>query len=364
MKEIKLATVFSGIGSIEHALKKKGVPYNVVFACDNGERELKYSTEEILAMIEGKSNADQIIKDLYNATGKHNFVKDTYLANYELDESNWFEDIRFINGTKFNGQVDLFVGGSPCQSFSISGKRAGLDDTRGTLFYDYARMISEIKPKVFIYENVPGMLSHDGGNTFKIITDVFDSLGYNWQCTTLLATNYDIPQNRRRLYVVGFRKDLGIESFVFPKGMKTKRCVKDFLEPQVDRIYFHGEKGFKWVTSEKSLKKRVSINSKIARTQTANQQFNWCGDMVFYPIEEQLWALEDSKVYVGEFKGVKGVCRKLTPRECLRLMGYDDTFKIVVPDNVMYRQCGNSIVVNVMEAIVEEIIKTGVFNDD
>ena len=364
MRKIKIATVFSGIGSIEHALKKQKIKYKILFACDNGERELKLTKEEINELLKNSVNRNNIIEELYSKTGKHNYVKDTYLANYDITDGDWYEDIRFIDGKQYENQVDLFVGGSPCQSFSISGKRAGLEDTRGTLFYDYARMVNEIQPKVFIYENVPGMLSHDNGNTWKVIHEVFESLGYNWSSTILVASDFGIPQNRRRLFVVGFRKDLNIENFIFPKGKKTTNVVADYLEDEVGREYFHGEKGFKWVTSEKSLKKRVSINSTIARTQTANQQFNWCGDMRFYPIEEQKWALTDERVYVGEFKGVKGVCRKLTPRECLRLMGYDDTFKIVVPDNVMYRQCGNSIVVNVMEALIKQIIATGVFNND
>ncbi|MDY5649729.1 MAG: DNA cytosine methyltransferase [Candidatus Enterosoma sp.] len=364
MKKINVATVFSGIGSIEHALKKQKIKSTIIFACDNGERELKLNKNEINELLLNSNNRESIVEELYEKTGKHNYVKDTYLANYDLSHGEWFEDIRFIDGKKYEGKVDLFVGGSPCQSFSISGKRAGLEDTRGTLFYDYARMVNEIKPKVFIYENVPGMLSHDNGNTWKVISDVFDSLGYEWSATSLLASYFDIPQNRRRLYVVGFRKDLNCKKFEFPKGHKTKKVVADYLDADIDKSYFHGEKGFKWVTSEKSLKKRVSINSTISRTQTANQQFNWCGDMRFYPIEEQMWALEDNRVYVGEYKGVKGVCRKLTPRECLRLMGYSDDFKIVVPDNVMYRQCGNSIVVNVMEAILKQIVKTGVFDND
>mgnify|MGYP000904965257 CR=1 FL=1 len=364
---IRLATVFSGIGSIEFALKKLKIKNEIIFACDNGERYLNLDVKDIQKMIENKNDTEtkNIIEELYKKTGKINNVKATYFANYKIDDSKWFEDIRFVNGRMFENKVDLFVGGSPCQSFSISGYRKGLEDARGTLFYDYARMISEIKPKVFIYENVPGLLNHDGGKTFDIITKIFDSLGYDWSFQKLVAKNYGIPQNRTRVYVVGFRKDLNITSFEFPKGHKLTKEVKDFLDDEpIDKKYFHGEKGFKWVTSKKSLQKRVSINSKIARTQTANQQFNWCGDMIFYPIEKQLWALDDPKVYVGDFKGVKGVCRKLTPRECLRLMGYDDSFKIVVDDNVMYRQCGNSIVVNVMEEIVKEIIKTGVFKND
>lgn len=371
MKKIRLATLFSGIGAIEHAFDKKHLNYELVFACDNGERYIKDSYEDILKKIDGKSDSEiqKVIKRIYDDTGKPNNVKKTYFANYKISENKWFEDIRFLNGKQFEGKVDILVGGSPCQSFSISGKRAGLEDARGTLFFDYARMISETKPKVFIYENVPGLLNHDGGKTFKIITEIFDSLGYEWSFQKLAAKDFDIPQNRTRVFVVGFRKDVGKNGFTFPKGHKLSLETKDFLEDadgvtKIDHKYFHGEKGFKWVTSEKSLKKRVSINSKISRTQAANQQFNWCGDMIFYPIEKQKWAIDDPKVYVGTFKGVRGVIRKLTPRECLRLMGFSDDFKIVVPDNVMYRQSGNSIVVNVLEAIIDEIIKTGVFNDD
>ena len=371
MKKIRLATLFSGIGAIEQAFDKKHINYEIVFACDNGERYIKNSQEEILKLLKGKNDLEiqQAVKEIYEATGKPNNVKKTYFANYKITEDKWFEDIRFLNGNQFRGKVDLLVGGSPCQSFSISGKRAGLEDARGTLFFDYARLIKETQPKAFIYENVPGLLSHDNGRTFKIITEIFDSLGYEWSYKKLAAKDFGIPQNRTRVFVIGFRKDIVKSDFSFPKGHKLMTQTIDFLEDAdgktvIDRKYFHGEKGFKWVTSEKSLKKRVSINSKISRTQAANQQFNWCGDMIFYPIEKQPWALNDHKIYVGLFKGVEGVIRKLTPRECLRLMGFSDSFKIIVEDNVMYRQSGNSIVVNVLEAILDEIIKTGVFDND
>ena len=143
---------------------------------------------------------------------------------------------------------------------------------------------------------------------------------------------------------------------------KLDVTLKDFLENNVDYRYYHGEKGFKWITKPLSLKKRVSINSKIARTQAANQQFNWCGDMIFEKYNKK--KKYPNNVYIGNYNDVKGVARKLTPRECLRLMGYDDSFKIVVPDQQIYRQSGNSIVVNVLEAIVREIIKTGVFEKE
>lgn len=360
---INLATVFSGIGSIEHALDRMNVSHKVVFACDNGERELEIDEKEIKNQIKDMTDIESknYIDKLYENTGKPNYVEQSYLANYDLNKSDFYQDIRFLNGIQYAGKVDLFVGGSPCQSFSISGYRRGLEDTRGTLFYEYARLVSEIKPKVFIYENVPGMLSHDGGNTWNIISNVFDDLGYSWKLYKLCAKKYGIPQNRTRIYVVGFRKDINITPPKEIPEVKLKKKVKDYLEDNVDQLYYHAEKGFKWITKPKSLEKRVSINAEISRTQAANQQFNWCGDMVFEPYDANKTYAEH--VYVGEFNGVKGVARKLTPRECLRLMGYDDTFKIVVPDKQMYRQSGNSIVVNVLECIAKEIIKTGVFGE-
>jgi len=363
---IRLATVFSGIGSIEWALKRINVDHKIVFACDNGERYLKETTEELKEQFKGLTDKEikNKVDTIYNSTGKINYVQETYQANYDVADKDFHQDIRFLNGKDYLGQVDLFVGGSPCQSFSISGKRAGFEDARGTLFYDYARIISESRPKVFIFENVPGLLSHDKGNTWKVISEIFDSLGYVWKMRKLKATDFGIPQNRTRVYVVGIRNDLQVEEFEFPKSKPLTKTVKDFLDTEVSAEYYHGEKGFNWVTKEKSLMKRVSINADIARTQAANQQFNWCGDMVFRPIQDCPWVKDDKNIHIGKFKGVEGVCRKLTPRECLRLMGYDDDFKIVVNDKQMYRQCGNSIVVNVLEEIVKQIIATGVFEGD
>ncbi len=360
---IKLATVFSGIGSVEHALKRMNIEHEIIFACDNGERELKQTSEEIKNEIKNMNDEEikRYIERLYNLTGKENFVEQSYMANYKIDKKNFYQDIRFLNGNKFKGKVDLFVGGSPCQSFSISGKRLGFEDTRGTLFYEYARLVKEIQPKVFIYENVPGMLSHDNGRTWEVISNVFDELGYKWKLNKLCARDYGIPQNRTRIYIVAIRKDLGIEPpQLIPKKELTV-TMKDFLDKKVDYKYYHSEKGFKWITKPLSLKKRVSINSNISRTQAANQQFNWCGDMIFYKYNPKEKYADN--VYIGEFKGEKGVARKLTPRECLRLMGYDDSFKIVVPNQQMYRQSGNSIVVNVLEAILKEIIDTKVFDE-
>ena len=343
-KKLKIATVFSGIGAIEQALMKLKLNFKICFACDNGERELPYSYKEIIDFCKEKCGI--------------NHVKQSYFANYDISEKSWFEDIRFIDGNKFTNKIDLFVGGSPCQSFSIIGKRCGLEDTRGTLFYDFARLVKEIQPKVFIYENVTGMLSHDKGNTWSIISSKYDLLNYKWNLYLLNSKDFGIPQSRKRIYVVGFRNDLNIDGKLNIPKIELTNCVSDFLENKVIDKYYYGKKGFEWVTSPKNLVKRVSINSEIARTEAANQQFNWCGDMRFEKLSNRQFP---DKVHIGQYNGQYGVMRKLTPSECLRLMGFSDNFKIVVSDTHIYRQSGNSIVVNVLESIVKEIIKTNVF---
>ena len=158
MNKLKVATVFSGIGSIEQALTRMGIDFEIVFACDNGERTINESKEQIEKYALENNFTDlekqNYVKKLYSNTKKRNYVKESYFANYDIKEENWFDDIRFINGNQYKNKVDLFVGGSPCQSFSNMGKRGGLEDTRGTLFYEFARLVSEIQPKVFIYRNL------------------------------------------------------------------------------------------------------------------------------------------------------------------------------------------------------------------
>lgn len=362
---MKVATVFSGIGSLEFALKKMNIQHEVIFACDNGEIDLNISEEEIsskISLIKSDKERKNYIDKLYDTTGKVNYVKKSYLTNYKLKEDQYYQDARFLNGKNFKGKIDLLVGGSPCQSFSISGNHKGLDDTRGTLFYEYARLIDEIKPKVFIYENVPGILSNDKGKTWKKITEIFEELGYNWKMDILNSKDYGIPQDRKRVFVVGIKKDIKHNTFNFPIPIPLGIIAEELLEKEVEEKYYLREKGFKWVTNPKNLKRRVSINSRIIRTQAANQQFNWCGDMRFETSFKKTIKNSDD-IYVSNFNGKTGVCRKLTPRECLRLMGYSDEFRIVVPDQKMYRQAGNSIVVNILESIIKEIIKTGVFYD-
>ena len=356
---IKLATAFSGIGAVEQAFKQLNIEHKILFACDNGERYLKESQEELLAIIEEeKKNTGktvrEIVAELYERTGKINYVKKSYFANYDISENNWYEDVRFLDGTKYSGQVDLFVGGSPCQSFSTYGKKRGLEDTRGTLFYEYARLVSEIKPKVFIYENVRGLLSHDGGHTWNTIRDVFDSLNYDIFYKVLDAQFYDLPQMRKRIFVVGINKELGISSFEFPEKMELTKKATDYLDSNVSDEYYLPEKGFKWVTEWERNQGKARVNRDIIGCQTAVQQINWSGD---FRIEKPKAShYNNPNIYVGKYEGEDAVARKLTPAECLRLMGFVD-FKIVNEDRIIYRQSGNSIAVPVLKALIKQILK-------
>lgn len=363
---LKLATVFSGIGAIEHALDKLNIPHEIIFACDNGERRLKTSYEDIEQATKGMNNAERnkYVTGLYDSETGINYVEQTYKANFTIPDLAFYQDAKLLDGEEYEGQVDLFVGGSPCQSFSVMGKRKGLEEARGTLFYEYARLVKEIRPKVFIYENVTGMLNHDGGRTWKVISEIFDELGYKWTHWVLNAKDYGLAQNRRRIFVIGYRNDLADEfaKLEAPAKIKLAGDMTTYLEGYIPNKYYLPEKGFKRVVDPNQIK-HVALNGKIARCQVACQQYNWFGDMRFETeIPERLE--EDERVYKGYFNGQRGVARCLTPRECLRLMGFADDYQIVVPDQHMYRQVGNSIAVNVLKEIMKQITATGVFEEE
>ncbi len=365
---IKLGTMFSGIGAIEYAFKRLNLKTELLFASDIDS-----------------------------------FVKKSYFANYNIREEDWYDDVKNINGEKYKGKIDLLVGGSPCQSFSMVGKRKGFSDTRGTLFYEFARVVKECQPNVFIFENVKGLLNHDNGNTFATIRATFDELNYTYFYQVLNSKDYGIPQHRERIFVIGFKnKDV---HFDFPTPISLEYKMQDFLEDFIESKYYLKEKGIKFVTSSKNRNKRYTqINGDIALCQKANQQFNWHGDFVFEEhqgeefdefifdvskVEEKYYLSQKVRDYVlntgtKNFKtnvktdleiarpllqsmhkmhraGVDnyvthtGRIRKLTPRECLRLMGFRDDFKQVISDTQMYRQAGNSIVVDVLIALLKQM---------
>lgn len=296
----------------------------------------------------------------YDSIGEPNFVKAAYFANYDITESQWHEDIRFLDANEFCGNLDIMVGGSPCQSFSNYGKKLGLEDVRGTLFYDYARVIKEAQPKIFIYENVENLKNHDKGRTWAIMLEVWKSLGYELCFDILNAKDYNHPQLRSRLFLIGFRKDIYKRPYKFPEKMELKHKSTEYLEKgPIDDKYYLGKKGFEWITTPSKNLRRSRVNQDIIGCQTANQQDNWIGDLrVEHP---QPRHYNDPRIYVGQFdfkdgKGmVDAVGRKMTPRECMRLMGFDDSFKFAVNDGIAYRHAGNSIVVPVLKELIKSL---------
>lgn len=398
-KIIRVGTLFSGIGAFEQALKQLDIPHKIKFACDNGEidlipldpvlrkeykrldrnaKKIEGAERERYNYLKGEINGSiehirtyalhnlpqkfllhsyiSKIYSMYGAT-QENKMRKSYIENYNIDEEDFYTDVRFLNGVFYEGQVDVMVGGSPCQSFSTYGKKRGLDDTRGTLFYDYARIIQEVQPKIFIYENVPGLLAHDDKRTWEIMLEVWNNLGYVVRFDKLNAKHYNHPQNRLRLFLIGFREDIYDENhpYEFPEKMELTHKASEYLEPSpVANKYYLGQKGFEWVTNKEKNKNKTRYNRDIIGCETANQQFNWIGDLrVEEPTQEHY---DDPRIYIGELNGKPAVARQMTPRECLRLMGFDDSFKIVVEDKEAWRQAGNSIVVPVLKEIIKSIL--------
>ena len=380
---LRVGTLFSGIGAFEQALLQLGISHQIVFACDNGERYIKgkngrvLEKDDVAAMFPGVKGdeLERKVEELYEKTGKPNNVKKSYFENYDITEDRWHTDVRFMDGKKYCGKVDILVGGSPCQSFSTYGLKKGLEDARGTLFYDYARMIKEVQPKVFIFENVRGLLMHDKGKTWDVIKGVFDSLDYEIGVPQVLnAQDYGLPQMRKRLFVVGIKKSLKTGPFKYPEKIPLVDKASDpkYENPPEDIPieYYLPEKGYKWVTEIDRSQNKARLNRDIIGCQTAVQQYNWSGDFRL-EIAKPEHKKPGSGVYVTrykgpieklrkEFAGKEVVVRKLMPEECFRLMGFRD-FRIhkdlIGQDQVLYRQAGNSIAVPVLKALISEINK-------
>jgi DNA (cytosine-5)-methyltransferase 1 len=203
--------------------------------------------------------------------------------------------------------------------------------------------------------------SHDKGNTWKVINQVFEDLNYHTQTFILNSIDYGIPQDRKRIFVVGFKNDLSINE---PQKINLTKIATDFYEEEpVSSEHYLGKKGFEFVTNIK-YKNRARVNRDIIQTQKANQQYNWNGDFKFVDYETIKPYLDNiPNAYVGTFEGKKGVIRKLTHKESLALMGYPNDFNLVSNNIFGYRLSGNSIVVNVLEHLIIEIMKVVNFNE-
>lgn len=372
--KINLGTVFSGIGAIEQAFIRLNIPHDIVFACDNGERAISIDYEAEFSKIRkmvSSSDKKEYVDYLYSShSHQTNFVQKSYMANYKLPIDKFYQDVILFDGTDFKNQVDLFVGGSPCQSFSIAGARGGFEDTRGTLFFEYCRLINEIQPKVFIFENVYGVLTHDSGRTWATMQNVFQELGYHFSWKILDARDYGIPQGRRRLFVIGFKDKAYSNKFSFPKPIKLQYTMQDFLEENLGEGGLQSVNGILTKISNRKGEpdERYYLSKKLEDYVLApgTKNFMHYDAKTDLPIARALVKNMGNsyRASVNNYVHTHGRLRALTMREVHRLMGYPDSYKIVVSKAQAYKQAGNSIVVDVMMNILNQIIQTGVFNGE
>lgn len=363
---IRLATAFSGIGAIEQALKRLNIDHKIIFACDNGDVEINADTDKELQIIRKLNSTiekrDYVTNLYHELSKKTNFVEKTYKNNYIIENDNFFYDVKMLDGTDFNGKVDLFVGGSPCQSFSIAGARGGFEDTRGTLFYEYVRLVKEIQPQIFIYENVYGVLTHDKGQTWQTMQNVFSDLGYHYKWQILDARNYGIPQGRRRLFVVGFKNKVKANKFEFPTPIKLKYTMQDFLLDNCAEGNFNFDKKGNIVLGKGGQIVTKHLSDKLVAyvMSPGTKNFYHEDAEIDLPIARAILSTQGNthRASVNNYVTTNGHIRALEPRESLRLMGFPDSFKMTVSRSQSYKQSGNSIVVDVLMAIVKQILKT------
>lgn len=266
------------------------------------------------------------------------YAKQTYYAN--------FGEVPYGDITKIDEKDipphDIILAGFPCQAFSVAGKRLGFEDTRGTLFFDVARIATYHKPKLIFLENVKGFLNHDKGNTFKVVKQTLEDLGYKVYSKVLNAKDFGVPQNRERIYIVAFLDNV---NFDFPKILDKDICLGNILDKNVDKKYTISDK--LWAGHQ-----RRKIEHKLKGNGFGYSLFN---EKSKYTSTISARYYKDGSEILIEQKDKNP--RKLTPREASRLQGFGDRFKIVVSDTQSYKQFGNSVCVPVISAIAKEIAK-------
>jgi len=283
----------------------------------------------------------------------------TYRAN--------FGEIPFGDITKDETKLyipdnfDIICGGFPCQAFSIAGKRGGFEDTRGTLFFDVAEIIKQKRPKAIFLENVKGLRNHNGGKTLATILNVLrNDLGYFVPEPEIVnARNFGVPQNRERIYIVGFRNDLGVNEFKYPKATDTKKVFLDVREENVvDTKYYISTQYLQTLYNHKSRheSKGNGFGFEIIPDDGVSNAIvvGGMGRERNLVIDKRITDFTPTTHIKGEVNR-EGI-RKMTPREWARLQGFPEKFNIPVADASAYKQFGNSVAVPAIQATANEII--------
>jgi len=303
---IKVGSDFSGVGAFNQALLRLGIEYKELFACDMDK-----------------------------------YARQTFIHNYGEPE---YYPINVYEREIPLESLDIYMTSPPCQAFSLAGKRLGKHDKRGILFFNSHEFIQVNKPRFFIFENVKGLLSDDNGKTFQewvnmlggksvnglpILFPYEDSVPYHLYWKVLNAKHHGVPQNRERVFLIGIRDDHD-NLFQFPKEEHLTKRLKDVLENEVDDKYFLSEDKIElisnWNSRQNPLRDNMYEGNEVASCTACNQA-----------------TIQNTRI------------RRLTPRECFRLMDFPDTFTWPVSDSQAYKQAGNSIVVNVLYKILNQL---------
>ena len=366
------ATIFSGIGAAEFAARAVFGECNMAFACEIDK-----------------------------------FARQSYLANHEIDEKRFHQDIKELDAKAYASKVDILIGGSPCQDFSLAGQRVGTDGARGELIYEFIRIVDECHPKVFIYENVKGFLSIGKGRAYTEFKMALRELGYFLHDGILNTKDYGIAQNRERMYIVGFLDFDEYLNFDFAPKISLTTSIKDYLDDDVDEKYYLGEDAilsmvdpnacFNGKFDPKEIDGCAGTITTSGGTRRTDNFIKVAGRLDIKGNEMIRRVYDDSgsaptlntcggggqtpkilQAARGFNKGYElEICptisssgfernntldegyriRKITPRECLRLQGFPENFKIVCSDTQTYKQAGNAMSVNVVEMILRQIKK-------
>ncbi|MFM0792435.1 DNA cytosine methyltransferase [Streptococcus suis] len=306
------------------------------------------------------------------------FARKSYKAIHNTEGEFEFHDITRVTDESIRGigRADVICGGFPCQAFSIAGKRAGFEDTRGTLFFEIARFASILRPKYLFLENVTGLLNHDNGNTFETILGALDELGYDAEWQVFNSKNFGVPQNRERVFIIGHLRGAGGRA-IFPfgggdkeigslQGQSTNTITARYGEAQGSGSYIIEGQQPKIIQRGHGYNQGGEHDTAPTLTSNSWQENNHVKVFDFYNrnIKDEVGTLTASghqgNTKAGTFGILDGIrIRKLTPRECWRLQGFPDwafdRAQAVNSNSQLYKQAGNSVTVNVIEAIARKM---------
>lgn len=283
---------------------------------------------------------------LANEIDKHAGI--TYALNH--DHPLVLKDIHELQ-TREIPKISLLTGGFPCQAFSVAGYRKGFKDPRGNVFWEIVRILDEKKPSVVFLENVKNLRGHDGGRTFTVVLDALESLGYNVTFKVMNAAEYSkIPQNRERIYIVGFRKKKDYLNFEFPDALNSTLDLSEFIDfdAKVDENFYYADKYM-----SKALEKSITSQDTVYQWRRQYVRENKSG--LCPTLTANMGTGGHNVPLVLTTHGI----RKLTPRECFNLMGFPKTFKLPtdLANSHLYKQAGNAVVVPVIKRIATQILK-------